>query len=310
MLQRILGMALGFATSGIVAAGTMGPVCAPGDVTVPCEANAWSLGVQALYLQPLNDSSRAYVVSSNTTYEKDAKWGWGYALDGAYHFGTGNDLAASWMHYDVTSQLGNYIGVTPVGVTGYSLSQKNMFDKVDLVLGQHVDFGLLKNARFYGGLQYANIRSSDSRSYQVPPVALGLGITGVSSHDNSKYYGVGPVIGIDYSYDLPHGLSMTATTAGSILAGTSRNSTGFAYAPTGLVPTSTYMHKKSIVPGLEAKLGLNYAHAMAQGVLNIFGGYQALNYFNALPVLTGTQNTDSDFGLYGPYFGLSWLGNA
>ncbi len=310
MLQKVIYTVLGFAVSGIATAGAMGPVCTPGSVTVPCEAKAWSLGVQALYLRPLYDSDRAYVVSSNNIYEKQDKWGWGYELDGAYHFSSGSDLALNWMHYDVDSHIGNFIGITPVGVTGYSMDHTNKFDQVNLVMGQHVDFGQLKNARFYGGLQYANIHSHDFRDYELNAVARANHITGIGSHDNSDFNGIGPVIGIDYSYDLPHGISMTANTAGSILSGTSRNSTGFAYAPSGLVPTNTYQSKKAIVPGFGAKLGLSYAHAMAQGVLNISGGYQVVNYFNALTVLKTGARTDSDFGLYGPYFGLSWLGNA
>jgi len=49
------------------------------------------------------------------------------------------------------------------------------------------------------------------------------------------------------------------------------------------------------------------------GTLNLEAGYQALNYFNAFQTL-GTSGlnslTDTDFGLYGPYFGVNWVGNA
>ena len=297
---------------GSAFAGTMGPVCMPGNVTVPCADAGWSLGVQALYLRPVYDSARTYVSSAGTLREMNDKWGWGFELDGAYHFRTGNDLGFTWMHYDVDSNAGNFVGAVPLfGTTTYAMKHANKFDQVNMVFGQHVDFGLLKNARFYGGLQYVNIRSEQSRAYQLTPAAALADLTGISARNDADFYGVGPVIGIDYSYDLSSGFSINANTAMSILAGPGRNETGFAFAPTGLVPTTTYLITKAIVPGVEAKLGLNYAYIMSEGVLNLSGGYQVVNYFGALPLINaGGPVTSSDFGLYGPYLGLSWLGNV
>jgi len=106
--------------------------------------------------------------------------------------------------------------------------------------------------------------------------------------------------------------SITANTAASILYGSSRNDLGYAFGPTGLVPAAACLSKKSIVPGVEAKLGLNYGYAMMQGILNISGGYQIVNYFNALTLapVGGGATTNSDFGIYGPYVGLNWVGNV
>ena len=52
---------------------------------------------------------------------------------------------------------------------------------------------------------------------------------------------------------------------------------------------------------------------MMQGVLNLEGGYMSTNYFNALQSQGGAISgslASSDYGLYGPYFGLKYLGNA
>lgn len=311
MLRKITFALLGL-TATFSHAGTQGTSCNPDHVTVPCESKSWDLGIKALYLQPVYGSSQSYVVSGFNNYSVNNQWGWGYELEGSYYFGTGNDIHMDWTHYDVSSGNGNFPGNLPLGLgaTTFNLQSLNRFDQVNLVMGQHADFGIVKNLRFYGGIQYANIRNDMLSTYQPTPIALLAGVTGGTQHNNSDFNGVGPVIGIDYAYDLLRGLSITANTASSILYGTARGVQGFVFAPTNLVPASSYASTNSIVPGVEAKLGLNYAQALGQGMLNLSGGYQVLNYFNALSVIGLTNVPSTNFGLYGPYFGLNWRANA
>jgi hypothetical protein len=83
--------------SSAVFAGTMGPVCAPGNVTIPCEKTAWDLGAQALYLQTsiAGDAfyDNAHTVSPNasgstsiyheTSTGSQGNWGWGFMVEGS-----------------------------------------------------------------------------------------------------------------------------------------------------------------------------------------------------------------------------------
>lgn len=321
MLKKTTIAVIGLAASGLAFAGSMGPVCTPGNVTVPCPAPAWDFGLQALYLKTINGAAVAYRATSNqplTVGELNNDWGWGYRADGSYHFNTGNDVTVSWMHFsNDIQQTGFSSSFAALGVvtSPYTVIDQNRIDQVNLVMGQHVDVGLVKKMRFYGGLQYANIQSNATNYYAITLVVPGLTTTSANYYNNSDYKGVGPVIGIDYSYDLPGGhLSVIANGATSILYGTSRLSNGSVSLPTGLVLSSTYASKKTITPGFDGKLGLNYAYNIAQGVLNLQGGYQVTDYFGALQgqsLLSSTAPISAaDFGLFGPYFGLKYVGNA
>lgn len=319
MLKKATLAVLGLAATGLVSAGTMGPVCTPGNVTVPCEAQLWDIGIQALYLKPVLDADRAYaqdVLPQYTEVKND--WDWGYRLEGSYHFNTGNDVTLNWSHFSTDVHQGQLHGlVLPLAVVGavnipYTINNENRYDQVNLVLGQHADFGLVKKMRFYGGLQYANIQLNANNFY--PFTYAPLAISSVSLYDNTDFKGVGPVLGLDYAYFVTPELSLTANGQGSILYGTSRYNTGYVIAPANASLLSLYASKKAIVPSLEAKLGLNYAYVMPQGVLNIAGGYQVVNYFSALQGQTlqvfASNISNSDYGLYGPYFGVNYVGNV
>jgi hypothetical protein len=289
-------------------------------VTVPCESKKWELGVEALYLRPAYTAlgyAPVPALTSNVIQHVEPDWNWGYRLEGSYQFDTGSDIAVNWSHYDADSRLGLYSGqYFQLGAgtlpANYQLFLDNRYDQVNVLMGQRVDMGLLKKARFYGGVQYANIRVDGTSYFTITnPVFLRITGGGVKDLINTDFNGTGPVLGIDYAYDLTSDLSITANTAGSLLYGTSRYNFATAYV-NGLVAASLYNSKKLVVPSLEAKLGAKYAYEMAYGVLNLEGGYQIVNYFNALqakPVSTGTL-VSSNFGLYGPYFGVKWLGNA
>ncbi len=221
------------------------------------------------------------------------------------------------IHYDVDTERGtDYIGRTPFTLTSlpYNLHLESKFDQVNLVFGQHVDMSVRKKARFYGGLQYAKIRVDETNVYSVVPQALLLqNVTGFNQYRDADLIGGGPVIGIDYSYNLVRGLSLTANTASSLLLSSTRSSSGYVFAPTGLVRFNHKHSHKNVVPSFEAKLGLKYVHECPHGALLLEGGFQALNYFNVFETsgqaLWSASHT-TDFGLYGPYFGAKWVGNV
>lgn len=319
MLKKTTLAVMGLLVSSYATAGMYSqppaPTCVPGDVTVPCAAKQWDLGIQALYLRTVLDADKGYRFSSITTQENftqiDNPWDWGFRLEGSYHFGTGSDITVNWTHYKSSGSQGDLIDAPVVFApltSPYSLDISNRFDQINAVLGQMTNAGMRDSMRFYGGLQYADIRynlSSYFPAYFILP-------SSATQYVNTDFIGFGPVTGIDYAYDVMSGLSLTANAAASILYGTSRYNTGLIIPP-GLIANGNFGTKKAMVPGLEGKLGLNYSYMMSGGVLNIAGGYQVTNYFNALQS-RGVSNLgafdDSDYTLYGPYFGIKWVGNA
>ena len=196
------------------------------------------------------------------------------------------------------------------------------WDAVNLEFGQHVDFGAVKNIRFHAGVQYARISTDISRTGEVlgevqvlvdgdfQPVDTFSPYTATQSN---KFTGFGPRIGADMAYDLGHGLAMYANGATAMLLGSSKlnlsyvDELGFFRSEIEDL-ASLSGSRQSIVPEIEAKLGLNYTHALAQGNLTLDVGYMWVNYFDAQRF--GADSPDSNFYLHGPYAGLKWVGSV
>jgi Legionella pneumophila major outer membrane protein precursor len=317
MLNKITLAILSIVISGFVFAGTMGPSCIPVNVTVPCVCNKWDIAAQAIYFQPTYSAGKDLETDlEGNLRTARLKWGWGYRLQGSYHFCTGNDLSMTLIHYDKTSKSGHFAEFTPYATTRipFNLSLANKFDQVNLILGQHVDMGTNQKMRFYGGIQYAKILVDTKNHFTTVPIALTeIGITSLDKTHNTQFEGVGPVLGIDVSYHLLPCLSLTGNTAFAIPYGTSRFVEDFVLGPDNLVNFSNAHKKKVVTPSMEAKLGVKYIWECVHGILHLEGGYQVINYFNLFQTKGQIESTmgkpKSDFGLYGPYFGAKWVGN-
>ncbi len=340
-------MAVLVLSSGAVFAGTMGPVCSAVNVTVPCESTAWDLGARALFLQSSVNGQGASVNRSIQTGSgrtasvgENPKYGWGFQIEGSYHFNTGNDLNLNWYHINnsrthgfngsksigtdiVSSGAAGGILTQVTGSTTYvnkqSATIRPHWDAVNLEFGQHVDFGEDKSIRFHGGFEYARI-AADTSNTIAGSVTTATGATpsyNGSWWNNPTYNGFGPRLGADMKYDWGNGLGIYANGAAGILAGSSKfsstqtnNLSGYSYTVSG--------SSMVIVPELDAKLGVNYSYALAQGDLTLDVGWLWVNYFNAVrsqgnpasAVLGSAPVATGDFGLQGLYFGLNWVGNV
>lgn len=300
--------------SSAVFAGTMGPVCTPGNVTVPCEMTAWDFGVYALYLQPAYDVDYGYgpytFNAGNTTYNDiDPEWGWGFKLEGSYHFSTGNDLNLNWYHWNRRT-TNNYSGVFFDGI-GFPLFAGARFepkwDAVNFEFGQHVDFGEFKDIRFHAGLQYARIEHeiSTAGTFGVPAP---FGFPFFFSAE-SEFRGIGPRVGIDMTYNFLNGFAIYGNGATAILVGDSDFNT--LVGSPNLFAFTTNGSKRAIVPEFEVKLGATYTYAMAQGNLSLDAGWMFVDYIHANHLITAIGGVrESNFAVQGPFAGLKWVGNV
>ncbi|MBA2656684.1 MAG: hypothetical protein H0U70_06815 [Tatlockia sp.] len=308
-------------SSSAVFAGTMGPICTPGNVTVPCERTAWDIGVQALYLQTLstgnddfnrynNDFSSGYGYN-NRRHNYEDNWSWGFKLEGSYHFHTGNDLNVNWYHLDGKRHRRNnddyaYAGfvTTPgyVAANTYGNNHRNRFrskwDAVNIELGQHVDFSEWKIIRFHGGAQFARIEDG-ARANRHLPLSNFVGTSNVTTTaaaynhligSESRFNGFGPRVGLDMTYSMGNGFGIYANGATALLIGQSKLNGAFGYnqSTTSTVNSDLFLgnnnnrrSRTTMVPEMEAKLGAKFSYAMAQGDLTLDAGYMWVQYWNA-----------------------------
>ncbi len=303
------------ALSGSVAfAGTMGPVCSGVNVTIPCESSAWEVGGHALYLQTSNSGGNLYgtltKTNGSTSYMGvNPQYSWGFEIEGAYHFNTGNDININWYEVERTANKtfsGSAItaGGVATGATTAKFQAQPSWNAVNIEFGQHVDFGDLKSLRFHGGVAWVRVAND------LTVTGTGTGVYNKLIANNS-YNGFGPRVGADMNYGWGNGLSMYANAATALFVGPSGfnnsvSSSNATYNGLNISGSSTI-----VVPELEAKLGGTYTYAIAQGDLILNAGWMWINYFQANMGAEQAQLTpvSKNFALTGPYFGMKWKGN-
>lgn len=324
VLKRLILIVFALGSS-VLFAGTMGPVCSPGAMTVPCNQSAWSVAAKALYLQTNFNQKFSYFPRGDNNIYNDlgGQWGWGFQLAASYLFNTGNDVTLNWYHLDGAS---GYLKFTPFGEfdpLNVRLALKTQWDAVNGELGQLATLTRDINYRFHGGFQFARLKNTmNARVAFIVPTEF-LDLFDADSipaprhlHYNTSFNGFGPRTGIDMDYILGNGFSMYAKAATALLVGTIKSSV------TGLAEPLTSVHGSysAIVPELEASVGLNYSYPTKRGDFLFDLGYLWVNYFNPLRnqniidniannQSVTSENRSTDLSISGLYFGLKYVAN-
>lgn len=297
VLKKTAAVVLALSASTLFA-GTMG--CTPGNVTVPCETRAWDIGIQALYLKPNYTSGIEYTLGRTQDVYNDVYLdsGWGFRLEGSYHFSTGNDITVNWIRYKKSTDFYNIPMDRFPNVTN-DFHWEPKFNAVNVEFGQHVDLGDVKNMRFHGGVQYANIKTVFTRD-RLNNNQL------ITGNYELKFSGFGPRAGLDMSYGLNSNFSVNANAAAALLVGTSEFQTDTG-GNQGVVTSGS---STRVVPELEAKIGASYTWTFTSGDLLLDGGWMWMNYFHSQQLYSNLVSGCSNFALNGPYVGLTYIGNV
>lgn len=288
-----LAILMVFFGSSSLFAGDMGYRCSPDNVSVPCESSAIDVGIQAIYVRTTYDGNFGYfgqVLTNNVLVgqEINLDWEFGFRLEGSYHFNTGNDVNVNWTHFGQTTKFTNVLG------SGFNIDWEPTLNAINIELGQHVDYGEMKNIRFHGGFQYANIETDISST-----------VGNFRPKTTLKYNGFGPRAGADMSYDLGYDFSVYCNAAAAVLVGDSEYTSTVSNIGV-FVPLSIQGSKTAIVPELEAKAGIKYNYALYQGDFVFDAGWMWANYFSAQHL--GTGNNQTNFGFQGPFASIKFIG--
>jgi hypothetical protein len=314
----------------------------------PCYT--WGLEGSALYLQP-SGSNLHYVAEAEPLPVPSPNW---IIKDvhPDYHFGF--ELGASAINHDRNSITKlNYVHFYSKDTSSFVAGTNDMVgpffeigpdasafsnakgevsfhhDALNLDYGICVAFGDYVHTNFFGGLGAVRLKQNFKSTYSSSNGSVSRSIDVPSS-----FYGIGPQLGFDVSYEIWDCLQLTGKSTATLFVGNFKNHTSYktnspALATLGITPpnsqSTSVNHRTGVVPAYEGKLGLSYDFKICDFLFNIAAGYEVLIYLDAIqsidmgsevdtppvvPSVVGVfartfQRNTSNFALAGPYLRLN-----
>ncbi len=323
------------------------PCCCPDNpVYLSYQPSTYDVEFKALCLKPAS-SALHYATQAESIPLSSANWRIGDVRP-SYHFGfelganlylheRNSRLRADFIHFhsqDNTTRhvpSGQLVGPSfEVGSDGalYNRAQGRAhfhYDALNLDYAVCVDFGSHLHANFFAGLSGARIKQTLTSTYSNQGAATARKIKTPSS-----FLGMGPELGVDFSYGIYKGLRLTGKGTAALLVGNLKNHTSYKsisplLAELGIAsPNTQFTHvndRMAVVPAFEGKVGLAYAFMLCDYLVDVDVGYQVLYYINAIQSVNIASEVDtpssipdgvgvfagsfqrnlSDFALAGPY---------
>ncbi len=306
----------------------------------------------ALFMQP-SGSNLHYAAQANSLPVISPNWRI-HEVHPDYHFGfivgvegyfhsANSKMMLDWEHFHsldsnkkhvpTEDMLGPFFEIGP-DASAYKRAKGHgffRFDEVNLDYGLAVNFGNRLKTDFFVGVSYAQIRQIIHAHF------TSLDETTIKSiHTPSRFYGVGPQFGLDFSYRIVEGFQLVGEGIASLYVGRMKNHTTYKSASPSLIALGIAPPNKQrtdvstrtqMVPGFESKLGVAYAYSFGQRfMIKAEIGYKTQIYLNAIqstdigsevvtppvtPDVTGVyartfQRTLSNFALAGPYAAIDF----
>lgn len=308
-------------------------------VKVPASTDHFFVGLEGLYLQAsdtngdLDYSNTTTTTGANTSSNInniDTSYQGAWRIIAGYEYGAANDITFNYLHARPsdddnvsTTPAAIYNPNSPYAAQAYNSANGNVdyqLDQVDLTLGQKINPLRCITLHPFGGLRYARITRDLDNSF----TATGASIVENTS-DNSKYTGIGPIAGLDASFDIGNGFKIVGRIDAAVLIGNMDESFSASTVQRSTVTLASENvdvdSTRRIVPVIDARLGGAYTYDMGNdSALTVELGWQASAYHDAidkvsignlgLPNFAGTGSalaptrSSSSLGLNGPYLNL------
>ncbi|ATW01943.1 hypothetical protein CCU22_01885 [Candidatus Legionella polyplacis] len=306
-------------SSSAVFAGTMGSFCTPLSVSVPCKKNTWDFSAYTLYLssetnENNHDNEQSNISDSYITwpYLINLEHNLGFKLISSYYLNSGNDITFNWNHWQGNEEnnihQGDLIELIPnktsmiTDISGENIKPK--WNSMNLEFGQTINLNNLTNIRIHTGIQYSNIE----RDQKLTLSSQDFANNNLLYKESTQYTGMGPNIGTDITYNFGNGFSIYGKGSTAILSGDHKSiSTHFNEKGEATYDTKS---KTSIIPGIETQLGAKYTYMTNKGDITLNTGWTWISYSNVIDTINrNSLSRNSNFSIYGPFFGIKWTSN-
>jgi hypothetical protein len=323
-------------------------------LAIPNLKSGFEVNVSALWLKP-GASNLNYDILNKELPAQSPSWSEqeltpsyapAFELGLRYIFpNSGEDVTLDWTHlYSSTGTsvaavndnffLGPDFEIGPEGtvIRNASGNVKFRYDVVNLDAGQFISFGRHVDMRFFGGLSTGFLREEVTATYTGTITGIFGGPFRTTQDSKSNFTGVGPRIGLHVDFNTDYGFGFLGEAAASALIGNVDSQVGYNSSAPELLSifgqsinnqTIKDQHVYQVVPGFDAKLGVNYKYAFNNMLFTVAAGYQASVYVNAIsqyhpgslvagqPLSTGgifvaTMNhTLSNYSVQGPFLNFA-----